>query len=74
MAGRIIYPLIGWVYLLIRYRTREKANQILQSRYDNRYFNVGAEKTLTFIAIVFLLLILFLIGSVIYSTIKFGPS
>ncbi len=72
MAGRIIYPLIGWVYLLIRYRTKEKANQILQSRYDNRYFNVGAEKTMTFIGIIFLAFIIIMIGSVIYSMIKFG--
>lgn len=74
MAGRIIYPLIGWVYLWIRYRTKEKILHILQSRYGNRYFNVGTEKTWTFLGIIFLLLIFSMIGSVIYSMIQFGPS
>lgn len=74
MAGRIMYPIIGWIYLWIRYRAKDKINNILQSKYDNRYFNVGTEKTWRFLGIVFLALIILLLGSVIYSTIQFGPS
>ncbi len=74
MAGRIMYPIIGWVYLWIRYRAKDKINNALQSRYENRYFNVGTEKTWQFLGIILLLLIFSLIASVIYATIQFGPS
>ncbi|MEP0262710.1 hypothetical protein [Dokdonia sp.] len=74
MAGRIMYPIIGWVYLWIRYRAKDKINNILQSKYNNRYFNAGTEKTWQFLGIVVLALILFFLASVVYSTIKFGSS
>lgn len=69
----ILYIPIGYLYLWLRYRKKEKVKKVLSEEYDNRYYYAGAELVIgTFGKILLLLLIVFLItviGRAIYNLI-----
>ncbi|WP_299763720.1 hypothetical protein [uncultured Dokdonia sp.] len=72
--GELLCTLVGWLYLSIKYRNREKIKRVLNQKYDGSYSQAGVEKSLSIIGILVLFLVLLLLLSVIYSIIKFGPS
>lgn len=66
MASGIIYPLIGWIYIWLRYRNKEKVIKNLKEKYDNSYYSVGAIISMQFIlGILGILLLTFLIVIII---------
>ena len=66
MASGIIYPLIGWIYIWLRYRDKEKVIKNLKEKYDNSYYSVGATIAMQFIlGILGVLLVTFLIVIII---------
>ena len=69
----IVYP-IGWLYLWIRYRHKEKVKDALHKKYDGSYYNAGVLLMTSFFGIVLItLLSLFLlavIGRSIYDAIN----
>ncbi|MEM5564320.1 hypothetical protein WNY78_04365 [Psychroserpens sp. AS72] len=69
-SGILYYP-IGWIYLWIRYRNKEKIKSILAEKYEDSYHNAGAQLVLsTFGKLLFALLLLMLltvIGRAIYE-------
>lgn len=73
IASILYYP-IGWLYLWIKYRNKKKIQEILQDKYDGKYYVAGAQLTVSIFGIILLmLLLLFLlivIGRTIYDLIK----
>ncbi len=73
IASILYYP-IGWLYLWIKYRNKEKVKEVLQDKYDGKYYFAGAQLTLSiFGKILLILLVLFIlvvIGRTIYDLIK----
>lgn len=68
--AEIVYPIIGWIYLWIRYRNKEKVKQVLKEEFENSYENAGATLSLkTFGVIMIILLVCFLLG-MIYAFFK----
>ncbi len=65
----LLYPFIGWVYLWIKYRNKEKIKTILKEEYDGRYENVGSIKVLQFIRIIMIILLGAFLLVIIYRTI-----
>lgn len=65
MTKRVVYSLIGWFYLWIRYHNKGKVNKILLEEYDNSYFNAGALVSMRIFAIILIVLISLLIVAVI---------
>jgi hypothetical protein len=69
-ASIIYYP-VGWLYLWIRYRNKNKVKTILKEKYDNSYYTAGALLMWkTFGILLFMLIVLFLltvIGRTIYD-------
>ena len=53
----LLYSFIGWVYLWIRYRNKEKIKTVLKEEYDGSYGNVGSIKILQFIGIIMIILL-----------------
>lgn len=64
MFAEILFSPIGWLYLWIRYRNRDKIKKELQDKYDNEYYIAGAHLSTRFFAVIFLgLLIIFFYSS-----------
>lgn len=63
----LLYPFIGWAYLWIRYRNKEKVQAILKEKYSNSYHDAGATKILHFIGIVFIVILAIFLVAVIYG-------
>jgi len=55
---RIIYSVLGFFYLWIRYRNEVKVKSILREKYDGSYYYAGADIFITFNIIIMLLLVL----------------
>lgn len=63
IPSSILYIPIGYFYLWLRYRKKEKVKKVLNEKYDNRYYYAGAELVIgTFTKTLLVLLIVFLIG------------
>nr|WP_321223218.1 hypothetical protein [uncultured Psychroserpens sp.] len=62
LIAEILYYPIGWFYLWIRYRNKEKITSILDKNYDGSYHTTGAQIVLsTFAKLFFVLLLLMLL-------------
>lgn len=72
-AAIILYPL-GWVYLWLRYRNREKVAKILTQEYGNSYYAAGLYIIFKTFGIVFICLLLLLIITCIISIFRFEIS
>lgn len=71
---RLIYFPIGFLYLWIRYRNREKVAEVKKEKYENSYAIAGATLVLSgFGVILFILLSIFLIAA-IYAIFKHPPA
>ena len=72
--GNIVYIFIGWVYLWIRYRNKNKVNDILNNKYEGNYLFVGAELILSIFGILLIILLItfliIIIGRFIYDLIN----
>ena len=51
--GQIIYGFIGYLYLWIRYRNREKVLQIKEDNYEDQYWVAGAQFVMSIVGIIF---------------------
>ena len=67
LIGGLLYSFIGWVYLWIRYRNKEKIRSVLKEKYNNSYQDVGATKVLYFIGIVLIIILVVFLLAVIYG-------
>ncbi len=69
-ASILYYP-IGWLYLWLRYRNKNKVEAILKEKYESEYYIAGTQLVWsTFGIVLFILLSLFLIaviGRAIYD-------
>lgn len=64
----LIAPLIGWLYLWIRYRNKNKVNQILTKEYEDSYDFVGRyllAQSVTVLLLLVLIAFLFVVISVV---------
>ena len=58
----ILYFPIGWIYLWIRYRNKEKIKQVLKEDYEDSYYVAGAQLVWSaFGILLFTILIIFLL-------------
>jgi hypothetical protein len=65
VSSSILYIPIGYLYLWLRYRKKEKVKKVLNEEYDDRYYNAGAELVIgTFGKILLVLLFVSLIGAI----------
>jgi hypothetical protein len=63
-SGILYYP-VGWLYLWIRYRNKEKIKLVLEEDYENSYHFAGVQFILsTFGKLLFILLLLMLLAVV----------
>lgn len=65
----LLYPFIGWAYLWIKYRNKEKIKTVLKEEYDGSYGNVGSIKILQFIGIIMITLLGAFLFVIIYRII-----
>lgn len=63
--GGIIFNLFGFLYLWIKYRNKEKVEEVLINKYDNRYFNAGAQLSLSIIGIILITVLIILLLTII---------
>ena len=70
--GQLLFSALGWSYLKVKYRKKEKIRTVLAKEHNNNYYDVGAYIGLKTFGIVFLSLIALLILVAIYSAFKFG--
>lgn len=63
----LLYPFIGWAYLWIRYRNKEKVRTVLKEKYNDSYQDAGATKVLHFIGIIFIIILVVFLLAVIYG-------
>ncbi len=72
LLGEILFSALGWSYLKVKYRSKEKMRAILAKEHNDKYYDAGAYISAKTFGIIFLSLIALLIIAVIYSMIKFG--
>ena len=65
MLADILYYPIGWLYLWLRYRNKEKIKEVLKNEYDNQYYDAGAQFVMSVFGIVLLGLLVILLFGVI---------
>lgn len=68
--AEIVYPIIGWIYLWIRYRNKEKVKQILKDEYGNRYYDAGAILSMKTFGVILIVLLSVAILAIIYALFK----
>ena len=73
MAGiQLFYHLIGYSYLWIRYRNKEKINAVLIKDYENNYREVGFLVIWKPIGFIFLCLIATMLIACVIGIYRFG--
>ena len=72
LLGELLLSALGWSYLKVKYRNKEKMRTILAKEHNDRYYDAGAYISAKTFGIIFLILIALLIIAVIYSVVKFG--
>jgi uncharacterized membrane protein len=72
LSSFIIYPIIGFLYIHLRYWKKEIRDEILQSKYQHSYYDAGADTFWNFLIILGALLGLATIVYVIIGVFKNG--
>lgn len=57
LIGGLLYTFIGWCYMWIKYRNKEKVRIVLKEKYNDSYHDAGATKVLYFIGIVLIIIL-----------------
>jgi hypothetical protein len=70
----LLYPIIGYLYLWIRYRNREKINEALVKNYENSYSVAGFMVIWKPIGFLFLSLIAMGLAACVIGIFRFGLS
>jgi hypothetical protein len=70
LIGDIFYGCIGWLYLLLKYRSIEKVRFFVKKEYKGSYSMVGLEQSLKLFALIGAVLIFLMILAVFYSIFK----
>lgn len=66
LASSALYIPIGFLYLWIRYRKKERMRKILEEEYEGSYYYAGAELSLKiFGTFLFVLLSVFLLATLV---------
>lgn len=69
LIGSLLYSFIGWVYLWIRYRNKEKVQTVLKEKYNDSFYDAGATKVLHFVGVLFITVLVVVLIAVIYKVI-----
>lgn len=70
MGGQLLYKFLGWIYLRLRYRTEEKREEILKSKFSGSYHFVGSTIVFYVTGIPFLILLLAMWVLLVFAAIK----
>ncbi|SDR65898.1 hypothetical protein SAMN04488552_0208 [Christiangramia echinicola] len=58
-----MYHLVGWIYIWIRYRDKERVRSIIQTKYNDRFYNAGVEFIFSIFGVILIsVLLIFLFG------------
>lgn len=70
----LVYAVIGYLYLWIRYRDREKVAEIKREYYEDRYATAGAQLLLSVVGAIFFIALLIALFGIIYIILTRPPS
>ena len=72
IIGDIFFSSVGFVYLFLKYRDKQKRQYIHKNQYDCSYRNIGFDLFLRVVAMSNILLIISFLLVVFYAVFKFG--
>ncbi|WP_299102993.1 hypothetical protein [uncultured Winogradskyella sp.] len=67
----ILYHILGWIILRIKYPKKSERDKILQDVYDGSYVTAGVEWPLKIVAASLLILLLVFVGAIFFRLLFF---
>ena len=72
IPSSVLYYPIGFLYLWIRYRNKERVKKVLHEKYDGAYYLAGASIFLNVVGVILTALIIALLLSALFGIFMFS--